>query len=182
MDIQHDRAGYMICWGCLVWVPGIYASPCQYLAGHPHQYTPAIWAANLAAGLLCVWINYDADRQRQVFRSKGGKVKIWGKPARKIEAQYIAGDSGEVKKSLLLASGWWGVSRHFHYLPEISAAFFWTSPSGFQHLLPYFYVIFLTILLTDRSFRDDARCRAKYNKYWDQYCKMVPYKMVPGIL
>jgi len=23
MDIQHDRAGYYICWGCLVWVPAV---------------------------------------------------------------------------------------------------------------------------------------------------------------
>lgn len=21
IDIMHDRAGYYICWGCLVWVP-----------------------------------------------------------------------------------------------------------------------------------------------------------------
>ena len=25
MDIQHDRAGYYICWGCLVWVPAVYS-------------------------------------------------------------------------------------------------------------------------------------------------------------
>ncbi|KAM0002251.1 putative 7-dehydrocholesterol reductase [Helianthus debilis subsp. tardiflorus] len=27
MDIAHDRAGFYICWGCLVWVPSIYTSP-----------------------------------------------------------------------------------------------------------------------------------------------------------
>ena len=26
MDIQHDRAGYYICWGCLVWLPIIYTA------------------------------------------------------------------------------------------------------------------------------------------------------------
>lgn len=26
MDIQHDRAGYYICWGCLVWLPCVYTS------------------------------------------------------------------------------------------------------------------------------------------------------------
>jgi Ergosterol biosynthesis ERG4/ERG24 family len=35
-------------------------------------------------------------------------------------------------------------------VPEITAAFLWTVPGGFTHLLPYFYVVFLTLLLTVR--------------------------------
>ncbi|MBU6446302.1 MAG: 7-dehydrocholesterol reductase, partial [Verrucomicrobia bacterium] len=35
LDIMHDRAGFMICWGCLVWVPCIYTSPTMYLVHHP---------------------------------------------------------------------------------------------------------------------------------------------------
>jgi hypothetical protein len=31
MDIMHDRAGYYICWGCLVWVPSVYTSPALFL-------------------------------------------------------------------------------------------------------------------------------------------------------
>ena len=78
-------------------------------------------------------------------------------------------------------AGWWGLSRHFHYVPEITAAFLWTAPGLFSHALPYFYVFFLTLLLTDRAFRDDIRCRAKYGADWDAYCKLVPYKMLPGV-
>ena len=37
------------------------------------------------------------------------------------------------------------------------------------------------ILLFDRAFRDDARCAAKYGAHWDQYRKLVPYKVVPGL-
>jgi len=116
----------------------------------------------------------------QVFRATDGKTLIWGRPPRMIRAQYTT-SKGDVKSSLLLASGWWGISRHFHYLPEIMGAFFWTVPAGFYQLQPYFYVIFLTMLLTDRALRDDARCRGKYGKYWEQYCQLVPYKMVPGL-
>ncbi|KAK8989386.1 hypothetical protein V6N11_063815 [Hibiscus sabdariffa] len=36
----------------------------------------------------------------------------------------------------------WGLARHFHYVPEILAAFFWTVPALFNHFLPYFYVVF----------------------------------------
>lgn len=58
---------------------------------------------------------------------------------------------GEVKSTILLVDGWWSVSRHFHYVPEIIAAFFWSLPGGFTHFMPYFYVAFLTILLVDRG-------------------------------
>lgn len=116
----------------------------------------------------------------QAFRATDGKELVWGKPPRKIVAKYTTGD-GREKTSLLLTSGWWGLARHFHYLPEILAAFFWSMPAGFAHALPYFYVFFLTLLLTDRAFRDDVRCLSKYGAYWKQYTKLVPYKMIPYI-
>ena len=52
---------------------------------------------------------------------------------------------------------------------------------GHVHRLPYFYVVYLTILLVDRSGRDDVRCRQKYGPYWDEYCRRVPSKIIPGI-
>jgi len=42
-------------------------------------------------------------------------------------------------------------------------------------------VTFLTILLFDRATRDDKRCRKKYGKYWEEYCRRVPWKIVPGV-
>lgn len=79
---------------------------------------------------------------------------------RYITARYTTSD-GKKHQSLLLLSGWWGFSRHFHYIPEISAAFFWSCGAGFTHFLPFFYTVYLTILLVDRSVRDDSRCRSK---------------------
>jgi 7-dehydrocholesterol reductase len=182
MDIMHDRAGYYICWGCLVWVPSLYVSPALFIA----SVKPAVQLGTtkflfiVISGLLCVWINYDSDRQRMEARRTKGKMLIWGKKPTMIKAKYQTIE-GEEKTSLLLVSGWWSVSRHFHYLPEISAAFFWTMPAGFGKVVPYSYVIFLTILLFDRSVRDDRRCAAKYGKYWDQYRSKVPYKVIPGV-
>ncbi|RDY04435.1 7-dehydrocholesterol reductase, partial [Mucuna pruriens] len=169
MDIAHDRAGFYICWGCLVWVPSVYTSPGMYLVNHPVNLGTQLALSILVAGILCIYINYDCDRQRQEFRRTNGKGTVWGKPPSKIEASYTT-TAGETKRSLLLTSGWWGLSRHFHYVPEILAAFFWTVPALFNHFLPYFYVIFLTILLFDRAKRDDDRCRSKYGKYWKLYC------------
>ncbi len=79
-------------------------------------------------------------------------------------------------------AGWWGLARHFHYLPELAAAFFWCLPAGGGRALPFFYFFpFLTLLLLDRAFRDDARCAAKYGAAWVQYCKAVPYRMIPYV-
>jgi len=64
----------------------------------------------------------------RVWGGHSGNCQIWGKKAEKIQAQYVTAD-GEVKKSLLLLSGWWGLSRHFHYIPEWMAAFAWTAPT-----------------------------------------------------
>ena len=179
IDIMHDRAGFMICWGCLVWVPAVYTSPILYLVHHPHQLGMA-WSAVIAvAGVAAVTINYLADRQRQVVRATGGECTIWGKKPRLVVAKYCA-ENGEEKETVLLASGWWGVARHFHYVPEILAAFLWTAPALFSHFLPYFYVIFLTILLVHRSGRDEKRCRQKYGAYWDEYCRLVPARILPG--
>lgn len=49
-------------------------------------------------------------------------------------------------------------------------------------IMAYFYSIFLVILLVDRAFRDDLRCAAKYTTYWDEYRKLVPYKILPFVL
>ena len=34
IDIMVDRAGFYICWGCLVWIPSLYLLPSFYMATH----------------------------------------------------------------------------------------------------------------------------------------------------
>ncbi len=122
LDIMHDRAGYYICWGCLVWVPGIYTSSTLYLVGHPNHLGLPLAVAIMTLGTPCILINYYADRQRQLVRATNGDCKIWGKRPHTTVAHYVTA-KGEAKTNLLLTSGWWGISRHFHYIPEILGAF-----------------------------------------------------------
>ena len=85
-------------------------------------------------------------------------------------------------ESLLLASGWWGLARHFHYVPEILLAFCWSAPALFSGgLLPYTYVAWLVLLLTHRSYRDDTKCGAKYGAVWARYCSLVPARILPYV-
>lgn len=178
LDIMHDRAGFYICWGCLVWVPCIYTSSSMYLVHHP-IHLGNFWAtAIFLVGSTCIIINYLADRQRQRVRAKRGACLVWRRSPSLIEATYRTQD-GQTKQSLLLASGWWGLSRHFHYIPEILGSFFWALPALFSNFMPYFYVVYLTFLLLDRAFRHDERCAQKYGPSWDTYCEKVPYKIIP---
>ena len=181
LDIMHDRAGFYICWGCLVWVPCIYTSPSMYLVLHP-VHLSFLWAAIFSIlGLSGILINYLADKQRLLARATAGSCKIWGKKPVTLLAHYKT-EEGDAKQSILLASGWWGIARHFHYIPELSAAFFWSVPALFENFSPYFYVCFLSILLFDRAFRDDKRCARKYGLDWSKYCQLVPYKIVPLVI
>jgi 7-dehydrocholesterol reductase len=178
LDIMHDRAGFYICWGCLVWVPCVYTSPTMYLVQHPNHLGMMAALIIFILGAVCILINYFADRQRQLVRSTSGQCRVWGRAPRITLAEYKT-EQGVQKQNILLSSGWWGISRHFHYVPEIAGAFFWSLPALFVSPTPYFYVMFLTILLVDRALRDDARCAKKYGEYWLQYCLLVPYKIIP---
>jgi len=180
IDIMQDRAGYYICWGCLVYLPTVYTSMTVFMVDHQVIADPIVAFGVIFAGIFSVWANYDADAMRVNFRRANGKCTVWGKPAEYITAKYTTAE-GEKRESLLLLSGWWGWSRHWHYVPELTASFFWSCGSGFTHFMPFFYTFYLTILLFDRSVRDDVRCRQKYGKDWEKYCARVPAKVIPGI-
>lgn len=181
LDIMHDRAGFYICWGCLVWVPSVYTSGTLYLVNHPNHLGFLLSSAIAIFGTVCILVNYWADKQRQIVRATNGKCVVWGKAPKLTFAEYST-SKGEIKTNVLLSSGWWGISRHFHYVPEILGAFFWTVPALFESPLPYFYVIFLTCLLIERAYRDDRRCSEKYGKAWSEYCEHVPYKIIPYVI
>lgn len=96
MDIAHDRFGFYICWGVLSWVPGFYTIAAQYLVKHPvhMDYMEAITIFGL--GVLSVWVNYEADAQKQVFRHSKGNCLIWGKKPMAIHAEYKTTD-GQIR-------------------------------------------------------------------------------------
>merc|ERR1712146_511274 len=129
-----------------------------------------------------VVFNYIADCQRMNFR-ENPKMKIWGKDPVYVTAHYTMLENGRqvTKSSLLLASGWWGVARHFHYVFELTAAWSWCFLANpFRNgILPLFYAVFLTILLLQRAKRDEHKCQKKYGKDYDAYSRLVPYLVIP---
>ncbi|MEU7103961.1 hypothetical protein ABZ951_02740 [Streptomyces sp. NPDC046215] len=180
LDVMHDRFGYYLCWGVTVWLPGVYALSTLYLVSHPRQLSWPVTAALLVTGGAALAVNYSADEQRQRVRRTGGATLIWGRPPKVLEASFTTRDGG-AHHTLLLYSGWWGVARHFHYLPEFVLALCWVLPAGTDRLLPYFYPFFLAVLLVDRCGRDERRCLEKYGDAYREYCAKVRWRIIPGL-
>eukprot|EP00457_Paulinella_chromatophora_P004060 gb/GEZN01004070.1/.p1 GENE.gb/GEZN01004070.1/~~gb/GEZN01004070.1/.p1 ORF type:complete len:605 (-),score=84.65 gb/GEZN01004070.1/:179-1993(-) len=186
IDIIVDRAGWEIQWGCLVWVPTVYTLHSRLLVQYPSGLSLPVAATIFTVGFMGVLINWWADVQRYNFRARNGKVKIFGRDPVYVEAHYTVRENGvEVPKtSLLLADGFWGPARHFHYCFELMAAWSWCLLANpFKNgALPLFYGIFLTILLLHRAKRDEEKCARKYGAdYTEKFCKLVPYLVVPYI-
>ena len=83
--------------------------------------------------------------------------------------------------NLLLTDGWWRYARKIHYAADIVMALSWGLICGFRNFLPYLYVIFFVLMITHRTRRDITRCKRKYGKDWDRYCKKVPWLFIPFV-
>jgi 7-dehydrocholesterol reductase len=123
IDIIVDRAGFEIQWGCLVFVPAVYTLHTRFLVLHPSGLPFPVALFLFITSLAGVLLNYLADRERDVFRATHGKALVWGKAPLFITAEYDIVDcktgATTKKTSLLLASGFWGVARHFQYFFEL---------------------------------------------------------------
>ena len=179
IDIAHDHFGFYLAWGDSVWLPFMYTLQSQYLAYHPVKLGTHFYLI-LGAGILGYCIFREANFQKDVCRRTDGKCEIWGKPAKILRTTYQSID-GKLHHSLLLVSGFWGMARHCNYLGDLILSASMCFACGFTNLIPHFYIIYMTILLTHRIERDHARCSGKYGEYWETYSKLVPHKLIPGI-
>ena len=180
IDIQHDRFGFYLAWGAVGWLPFFYTLQALYLVGHPVNLPPWAVTGVLSLGLGGYAIFFATNNQRNRFRQGAGPMQVWGKEAAWIDAPYVTLD-GERRQSRLLISGWWGLARHVNYVGDIMLASAVGLACGFGNILPYMYPTFLTGLLLHRIKRDDIRCRKKYGEAWKEYCKTVPYRLIPGV-
>lgn len=170
MDIIHDGFGFMLAFGDLVWVPFTYSFQAFYLVSHPNEVSWPV-ASLIIALKLCGYVIFRcANSQKNAFRKNPTDPKL-------AHLKTIHTSTG---KSLLV-SGWWGFVRHPNYLGDLIMALAWSLPCGFNHILPYFYVIYFTILLVHREARDEHHCKKKYGLAWEKYCQRVPYRIFPYI-
>lgn len=138
-------------------------------------------------GIIAITLNYLADLDKQIFRCEliaqlilnaahresNGERHLFGEKPNYIQTSY--------KGRRLLTSGFWGVARHINYVFELSLALAWSCPHPGTYFGTYYYFAFLCILLVHRNTRDYERCFAQYGADWLEYCKKVPYGMIPYV-
>ena len=179
LDITLDRAGYYICWGCLVFLPSLYTYSTYYLINQKGDISKNVALIILLLGIYFTYKNYDVDRQKEIFKKHKENSIINGKKAKYMDVKYER-DGKEVDSKLLL-SGDWGITRHNNYTYEILTSVMW-SASGYKYgIMPFLYLIYIIILLVHRIYRDEDKCSKKYGKYWDEYCNIVKYRLIKGI-
>jgi Delta14-sterol reductase len=170
-DINYENYGFMLAFGFVVWMPFTFSLQSQYLVYHQPELP--LWAIPLLVifNFVGYYIFRSSNLQKHRFRTQPGSL-IWGKEPSFIETK---------RGTRLLTSGWWGVARHTNYLGDLMMALAWCLPAGFSHITPYFYFIYFAPLLIDRERRDHRVCKEKYGADWDEYCRRVRYRILPGV-
>lgn len=195
IDITRDGFGFMLAFGDLAWVPFVYSLQARYLSVHPVILGPTYASLILGVQGLGYYIFRSSNNEKNRFRTNPNDPAV-------AHLEYIQTRTG----ARLLTSGWWGTARHINYmgdwlmswaycLPTLLAGYKLT-PSiltpgtrlvttdgmvGAAIPITYFYMLYFAILLIHREMRDEEKCRRKYGKDWEEYCKKVPYRIVPGV-
>ncbi|KAK0643163.1 ergosterol biosynthesis ERG4/ERG24 [Cercophora newfieldiana] len=183
IDIEHDHYGFYLAWGCICFLPTMYTIQAQYMGLYPTSpssaYLTMVFAIGLAGYAVFRSVNNQKDRARRL--GPGHQCYIWGKPAEFIVAPYTT-SNGTQRTNLLLCSGWWGWSRHANYVGDLVFSYSTCALVGLgSGAVVWTYAIFMTILLVHRCKRDEKRLEGKYGDAWAEYCRRVPWRLVPGI-
>jgi delta14-sterol reductase len=162
-DFVAERVGFKLGWGCLVFYPFFYAIGLWFAADAPNRVPNFVLV--LAAILFLAGWTFARGANLQKFYFKTGK-QLGPIPQRALENR-------------VLVSGFWGLSRHINYLGELCMA------SGLAlclgHPAAWLYPLYYVALLVPRQIADDKRCADKYGALWEEYCREVPYRIIPFI-
>jgi delta14-sterol reductase len=158
-DFVAERVGFKLGWGCLCFYPMFYCIGAWWAADRPNPHAPG-WLYALAIALFF-----------------GGWILSRGANLQKFYFKLRRSDGPR-----LLASGFWGLSRHVNYLGEIGMAVGLTLALGEPRwILPWLYPLYYVGLLVPRQRDDDARCAKKYGVLWDDYCRRVRWRIIPRV-
>ncbi|GJR90810.1 delta(14)-sterol reductase [Tanacetum coccineum] len=166
-DIIAERLGFMLVFGDLVWIPFTFSIQGWWLMSNKVELTTAAVVANCCVFVIGYLVFRGANKQKHDFK-KNPKALIWGQSPKVIGGK-------------LLVSGYWGIARHCNYLGDLLLALSFSLPCGISSPVPYFYPIYLLILLIWRERRDEARCAEKYKEVWAEYRKTVPWRILPYV-
>jgi delta14-sterol reductase len=172
-DFFAESVGFKLGWGCLVFYPFFYCVGLWSVAERPDPGTPAPLLALYAIVFFSGWaLSRGANLQKFLFKTAPG-ARLFG---------VIAPRAIEGSGKALLCSGFWSISRHVNYLGEILMATGLALALGYPaDVFPWLYPLYYVALLVPRQRDDDRRCAEKYGALWQDYCRAVPYRIIPWV-
>jgi len=172
-DLFAERVGFKLGWGCLVFYPFFYGVGLWSVADRPSPHTPLPLLVLYGLVFFCGWaLSRGANLQKFLFKTRP-EARLFGF----IAPRTVSGGGKQ-----LLCSGFWSVSRHVNYLGEILMALGLTLSLGYPGAIgPWLYPLYYVALLAPRERDDHRRCQAKYGPVWDEYCRAVPYRIIPWV-
>jgi Delta24(24(1))-sterol reductase len=180
IDITHEKFGWMLAWGNLVFVPFLFPLSAYYLVVSQADIAPR-WALLLLALHLAGYYIFDtANSQKDYFRANGRTLRraFPQLPWAHLEAPRSLRTA---RGTALLLDGWWRRARHMNYTGDLMMAWAWALTCGFGSAVAYVYPVYLTLLLLHRERRAERLNRRKYGADWDAYCRLVPYRFLPYV-
>jgi protein-S-isoprenylcysteine O-methyltransferase Ste14 len=172
-DFVAERVGFKLGWGCLAFYPYFYGVGLWSAASKPSPETPKLLLGAFVLVFFTGWVlSRGANLQKFLFKTRP-TAKLFG-----VLAPESIGDSS----GRLLCSGFWRLSRHINYLGEILMAIALVLVLGRPlDPWPWLYPLYYVALLLPRQADDDKRCAQKYGALWEEYCRRVPYRIIPGV-
>merc|ERR1711939_1103932 len=169
-DMNFEKFGWLLSYWNFAGVPFSYGYPTPVMIGFFVTLTVAYCIFDVAMG------------QKSVFKAQQTGTLIPRNAFPAVPGKYIENPKVmETPHGKLLLDGWWAVLRKPNYTSDNIQAWIWGLSAGTNSVIPYWYPFFHAVMLLHRSHRDDQKCARKYGKYWDEYCKQVPYKFIPYI-
>ena len=157
-DIIAENFGFMLVWGDLVYLPYLYGIGGWDMCDNLHNSSPLYLVLVILLHIASHFMYRTANWQKYEYRRIGKNAIIWGQPPKTLDNK-------------LLVSGWWGIGRHLNYTGEILVYASIALLSEFISFNPYILPLSLLTMLVHRAARDDSRCKQKYGKLWDEYCR-----------
>lgn len=172
-DFMAERVGFKLGWGCLVFYPFFYAVGLWTTAELPNPHTSTLGLAGAAACFFSGWVLSRGANLQKFWFKRDPTARAFGI----LDPRPISGDGKHV-----LSGGFWGLSRHINYLGEVAMATGLALSLGHPGQLgPWLYPLYYVALLVPRQADDDRRCAARYGALWTEYCRRVPWRIVPWV-
>jgi len=179
-----EKFGFMLIFWNIAGVPFTYAHATLYLANHPPSsyrwplyYNIAIYT--LLLGSYYIWDTCNSQKNR--FKQQMAGTPVLRKTFPQLPWQTVKNPKIlYTQAGPLLADGWYKYGgRKIHYTMDVVMALCWGLACGFGSFLPYWYPVWITIVVLQRAARDIEHCKEKYGDEWKEYEKLCPYLFIP---